>query len=100
MPLCYRTHSTILTFKWGSEGVGVSRFRGVYGWVEMRLKLNTYEMIKDLSSHSSLPWLVGGDINEIFYNYEKKGGVAKNQTVLDTFCVTFEECGLYDLGFS
>jgi len=57
-------------------------------------------MIKDLSTHSALPWLVGGDLNEIFYNYEKKGGLAKSQILLDAFCATFEECGLYDLGYS
>ena len=30
-------------------------------------------MISDLASHSTLPWLVGGDFNEIFHNDEKRG---------------------------
>jgi len=90
-------HIDIIVEQW--EGVGVWLFTGVYGWAEMGLKLNTCEMIKDLSTHSALPWLVGGDLNEVFYNYEKKGGTTKNKMILDAFCATFEECGLYDLEY-
>lgn len=43
---------------------------------------------------------MGGDINEVFYNFEKKGRQLKNQNVLNAFCDTFEDCGLFDLGFS
>ena len=91
-------HIDIIVERW--EGVEPWSFTGVYGWAERGLKINTCVMMKDLSPHSELPWLVGGDFNEVFYNYEKSGGAAKNQVVLDTFCATFEECGLCDLGYS
>ncbi|KAJ8443362.1 LOW QUALITY PROTEIN: hypothetical protein Cgig2_015843 [Carnegiea gigantea] len=78
----------------GTEGAW--RFTGIYGWSETGQKLRTYRMIKDLATHSDLPWLMGVDINEIFYNFEKRGGVVRSQGVLDSFCEVFEECGLQE----
>lgn len=49
---------------------------------------------------SNLPWLVGGDINEIFFNLEKKKGTNKLQVILDNFRDTFSACNLHDLGFT
>ena len=48
--------------------------RGIYEYPETRNKNKTCDLLKDLSEHSHLPWLVGGDINEILFNFEKKGG--------------------------
>ncbi|KAJ8426111.1 hypothetical protein Cgig2_031778 [Carnegiea gigantea] len=78
----------------------IDRLTGIYGWPELNKKLCTCDLIRDLHSHSALPWLVGGDVNEIFCNFEKKRVVVKSQALLDVFCATFEECGLFDLGFS
>jgi len=50
--------------------------------------------------HSCLPWLIGDDLNEILYNYEKQGGPQKSQAVLEVFKTTLEACDLYDLGYS
>ena len=58
------------------------------------------ELIADLRNHSTLPWLVGGDFNEIFYHSEKKGGCPKNQNLLDSFRNFFLDCNLFDLGYS
>ena len=76
------------------------RFTGLYGWSDTSLKARTCELILDLRQHSSLPWLIGGDLNEVFFHSEKKGGAPKSQSTLDMFCTTFEDCGLYDLGFT
>ena len=40
-----------------------------------------------------------GDFNEIFYNFDKKGGPDKPQEVLEKFRDTFDDCGLHNLGF-
>jgi len=56
-------------------------------------------MLLDLKTHSTLPWLIGGDINEIFYNLEKRGGPAKPQSVLDRFQEALEDCELFNLGY-
>lgn len=50
-------------------------FTSVYGWVEAQNKWRTSEMISDPKPHSDLPWLIGGDLNEIFYHSEKRGGL-------------------------
>lgn len=68
------------------------RFTGVYGWADMELKLRTGEMIKDLKTHSDLPWLVGGDLNEIFYHSEKMGDPPKSQGLIDAFRDSFLDC--------
>ena len=75
------------------------RFTGVYGWAESQNKTKTCELLSAIHRNSELPWLVGGDLNEILFNFEKKGGSHKSQYILDLFRDTLEECGLYDLGF-
>ena len=76
------------------------RFTAIYGWPETHLKWKTCALISELRRVSSLPWLIGGDLNEIFCNYEKKGGIAKCQSILARFRETAEECGLLDLGYN
>jgi len=59
------------------EGVGSQdswRFTGICGWAETSHKTKTCELIKDIHRNSDLPWLLGGDLNEILFNFEKKGG--------------------------
>ena len=56
-------------------------------------------MLRELKLQSSFPWLIGGDLNEILYNFEKQGGPPKPQTILESFKGTLKECDLYDLGF-
>ncbi|KAJ8440477.1 hypothetical protein Cgig2_013636 [Carnegiea gigantea] len=47
-------------------------------------KLRTYELLKQLKNESPLLWLIGGDLNELLYNYEKTGRGLKSQNVLQT----------------
>ena len=75
------------------------RFIGVYGWPETNNKCRAEDLIAELSSHSHLPWVVGGDLNEIFYHSEKHGGPPKPQTHIDSFRNAFLDHGLYDMGF-
>ncbi|KAJ8431052.1 hypothetical protein Cgig2_005401 [Carnegiea gigantea] len=84
------------------KGVGAMHewhFTGIYGWPESHSKMHTCSMLRNLHSHCNLPWLVGGDLNEIWYNYEKNGGPDKPQSLLDNFREAFDNCRLYDLGF-
>ena len=76
------------------------QFTGVYGFPETQNKLKTCELLLDLKDRSNLPWLIGGDINEIIFNFEKSSGPPKSQMVLDAFRETLEECGLFDLGYN
>jgi len=63
----------------------VWRFTGVYGFPETRNKLKTCDLIADLHLQSDCPWLIGGDLNEILFNFENKGGLMKPQIVLEAF---------------
>jgi len=76
------------------------RFTGIYGWPETSHKAKTCDLIRDLSRQCELPWLLGGDFNEVLFHFEKRGGDSKSQAILDMFGDTLETCGLYDLGFS
>ena len=57
-------------------------------------KFRTYKMPRESKNDSNLPWLMGEDLNEISYNYEKTGWAIKNKNLLQVFCDAAEECGL------
>ena len=46
-----------------------------------------------------LPWLVGGDFNEILLDNEKIGGRPKSLQQMIDFLFALDECGLRDLLF-
>ncbi|KAJ8426706.1 hypothetical protein Cgig2_020693 [Carnegiea gigantea] len=73
------------------------RLIGMYGRPKTH---NKWSMIVDLNTHSNLPWLAGGDFNEIFYNTGKKEGPPNPLSVLDNFHIAFLDVGLFDLGYS
>ncbi|KAJ8424246.1 hypothetical protein Cgig2_000639 [Carnegiea gigantea] len=57
------------------KGPGVTeewRFTGIYDWLENQNKTRTWDLIRDLRGHYDLPWLVRSDLNEIWFNFEKK----------------------------
>lgn len=49
---------------------------------------------------NELPWLVSRDFNEIMYVHEKKGGIPRDEKVIEFFRDTLAECGLFDVGYS
>ncbi|KAL4367600.1 hypothetical protein GQ457_05G015000 [Hibiscus cannabinus] len=61
------------------------RFTGLYGYANANLKYKTWELIDRLRSVSTLPWLLGGDFNEILHDNEKQGGRRRNPTFISNF---------------
>jgi len=73
--------------------------RAYMGFFEAQNKLKTCDLIFDLSLQSDLPWLIGGDLNEVLYNFEKNRGSMKPQSVLEAFNETLESYYLHNLGY-
>jgi len=76
---CAANHVDV-SVKWNQDS-DEWRFTGMYGFPETVNKLKTCELLMDLKHRSTLPWLIGGDLNEILYNFEKRGGHLKSQAV-------------------
>ena len=49
---------------------------------------------------NSIPWIVGGDFNEILHEDEKKGGVSRPQGQMDSFKNAVNHYGLYHFHFT
>jgi len=76
------------------------RFTGIYGAPETHLRLVFWDLIRGLYRQCSLPWLCGGDFNEILKSHEKSGGRLRPQGQIDQFREVLDECNLIDLGYS
>ncbi|KAL5831728.1 hypothetical protein ACOSQ4_017082 [Xanthoceras sorbifolium] len=55
---------------------------------------------KELGTKRSIPWLCGGNFNEILEDSEKKGGNPRPRFLIKNFRFALDSCGLSDLGFS
>ncbi|KAL5823208.1 hypothetical protein ACOSQ4_021108 [Xanthoceras sorbifolium] len=75
------------------------RFTGFYGSPEVSQRHNAWLLLKRLCGMSSLPWICGGDFNEILMDCEKDGGLPKQRRLLLNFREALDACGLQDLGF-
>lgn len=61
------------------------RFTGFYGDPKVSNKIHSWNLLRRLNDLSTLPWVVGGDFNEIVCMEEKKGGVDRNQRQMQAF---------------
>ncbi|XP_030930869.1 uncharacterized protein LOC115956706 [Quercus lobata] len=59
----------------------------------------SWELLRNLHSQNSLPWLCAGDFNEILKQSEKLGGRTRPPGQIQLFRDTLDECGLMDIGF-
>ncbi|KAL5552000.1 hypothetical protein UlMin_002176 [Ulmus minor] len=75
------------------------RFTGLYGNPDTSLRTQFWTLLKRLGDVSSMPWLCGGDLNEIFFGHEKQGGATRAQYLMNAFREAANYCGLADLGF-
>lgn len=74
------------------------RFTGSYGHPVRNLRHHSWELIRRLHSMYSLPWLIGGDFNEILHLSEKLDGYRCSSYMKD-FADTINQCGLMDIEF-
>ncbi|XP_075483551.1 uncharacterized protein LOC142523704 [Primulina tabacum] len=78
------------------------RFTGFYGNPVTSLRYTSWQLLSKLyqiPELQQLPWLVGGDFNEIIFDSEKYGGSLKPQSQMTAFSDTINGCLLSDLNF-
>lgn len=49
------------------------RCTGFYGFADHNLRHRSWDLLRLLAGQYNLPWIVGGDYNEILSNEEKQG---------------------------
>ncbi|XP_074342351.1 uncharacterized protein LOC141679878 [Apium graveolens] len=91
--------SNYIYFEVSNDQVGRWRYTGIYGYPERRRRAEVWEMIRGLSQHSTSPWYVIGDFNDLMFDTEKRGGSSHPRSLLQGFSDTVADCGLIDLGF-
>lgn len=74
-------------------------FTGIYGYPKIVDRHLTWSLLKCLSNNESVPWLVGGNFNEILACNEKAGSVTRNERKMNGFRETMAFCALKDLHF-
>lgn len=73
------------------------RTSGIYGWPESGQKFKTWTMLNNLGKDNDIPWMVGGDFNEVLQESEKQGGSACDFNNICAFRDCLDKNGLRDL---
>ncbi|KAJ8448576.1 hypothetical protein Cgig2_012220 [Carnegiea gigantea] len=97
--MSYSSNNVDTQVRWSGEEP-TWRFTGIYGWPEHYNKLRTCVVLEELCSHSDLLWLVGGTLMRFSTMGTSSEALSNRRRLLGEFRDTFDECGLYDLGFS
>ncbi|KAM5577919.1 hypothetical protein ABKV19_008310, partial [Rosa sericea] len=75
------------------------RFTGLYGKPKMEDRHKTWLLLRQLSLHGNLPWVIGGDFNEISSALDKMGGVLRRARQMAGFQEALEFCNLGDIKY-
>ncbi|VFQ90108.1 unnamed protein product [Cuscuta campestris] len=70
-----------------------------YGYPERVRHVASWNLLRDLSSSSSLPWVVIGDFNDLLFQHEKRGPSPHPDCLLQGFGDALENCGLEQVPF-
>ncbi|KAL5798919.1 hypothetical protein ACOSQ2_003739 [Xanthoceras sorbifolium] len=76
------------------------RFTGFYGEPKQWLREQSWVLLRRLAGLDNLPWLIGGDFNEILRGDEKDRGLVRMGSAMDGFREAVDSCNLLDMGFS
>ncbi|KAJ8767776.1 hypothetical protein K2173_020716 [Erythroxylum novogranatense] len=81
------------------EGMKRWRLTGFYGFPERQNRSQGWDLLRHLSSKSTLLWCVIGDFNDIMFLSEKQGNNSHPRSLLEGFRTAISDCHLHDLGF-
>ncbi|XP_075665730.1 uncharacterized protein LOC142635467 [Castanea sativa] len=73
------------------------RFIGFYGAPKTQSRVESWDLIRNLHTRFSVPWLCADAFNEITKTSEKMGGRLHPYWQMQNFCQALDECGLMDL---
>ncbi|XP_074322934.1 uncharacterized protein LOC141659900 [Apium graveolens] len=92
--------NNFIDFEVNNEQTGRWRYTGYYGIPDRTRRVESWNMLRDLSVASVLPWCIIGDFNDIVSMDEKRGGQRQPRRLMEGFSEAIMDCGLHDLGFS
>ena len=75
-------------------GMVLWRLTCFYGFPERHNRKDSWNLLKNLSIQSNLPWCCIGDFNDLLIQSEKKGKVRHPNYLIQGFRDTVEHCGL------
>lgn len=73
------------------------RFTGIYGFPKVQDRHRTWSLIRLLYGKCHLPWLLGGDFNEILASHEKEGGRPRAFGQMQSFRDLVSDCLLSNI---
>ncbi|XP_074374778.1 uncharacterized protein LOC141715199 [Apium graveolens] len=78
---------------------GWSKFRltGIYGKPDRARRGSTWNLIRDLSTQSNMPWCIIGNMNNVLGQAHKRGGRLYPSWLVQGFQEVLDDCGLIDM---
>lgn len=93
---CIVTHGACIV----THGAKRWRFTGFYENPIAAQRSHSWKLLKRLAGIpelKALPWVVGGEFNEILFYFGKRGGIPRGASQLSVLSDILEDCGLRDL---
>ncbi|XP_019150373.1 PREDICTED: uncharacterized protein LOC109147192 [Ipomoea nil] len=103
LALLWKTNDTVSLLSYSRNHVDVViridgfahwRITGFYGFLDRSDREESWNLLRHLRSRSTLPWVVLGDFNDLFFQYEKRGRFRHPESLLRGFGEALEDCGL------
>ncbi|KAL8114965.1 hypothetical protein AgCh_021696 [Apium graveolens] len=79
------------------DGLGDWRITGVYGELKRSSRRKTWDLLRNLSRDSNLPWCTIGDMNNVTSQQDKRGGEIYPTWLIDGFNKALTDAGLRDM---
>ncbi|XP_074360553.1 uncharacterized protein LOC141700766 [Apium graveolens] len=91
--------NNFIDFEVSTESVGRWRYTRYYGYPENERRVDSWNLLHELTGKSSLPWCIIGDFNDLMVMDEKRGGTRRPRYLLDGFSEAVRDSGLIDFGY-